>query len=128
MRFMDGDVYHIRHDNFITDSIKIPLVHDERKLEIGTKKVVYDSLHNKLYLNNENAIFQFDFSSRQMKPLTSEKMFGKIETGREIIDYALDAEGRVWIWLPSYGIRIIDPLSLILYRLDTHWQKGIIIR
>jgi hypothetical protein len=112
MRFMDGDVYHIRHDDFITDSIKMPVAHDQSKLEIGTKKVVYDSLHNRLYLNNSNSIVQFDFSSRQMKPLTPEKIFGKIETGREVIDYALDAEGRVWVWLPSYGIRIIDPVSL----------------
>lgn len=112
LRFMDGDVYHIRHDDFITDSIKLPVVQEERKLQIGTKKIIYDSLHNKVYLNNSNSLVQVDLSSRQMKPLIFEKIFGKIESGREIIEYALDAEGRIWIWLPSYGIRIVDPISL----------------
>ncbi|MGK2862924.1 MAG: triple tyrosine motif-containing protein, partial [Chitinophagaceae bacterium] len=113
IRFMDGTVYRIRHDNFKTDSIKIPQLTDNKKFEIGTKKVIYESLSNTLYLNNNNTLVQYNLSSKKMKQLTGQILFGNnIETSREVIDYALDAEGRIWIWIPSYGIRIIDPLNL----------------
>jgi hypothetical protein len=113
IRFMDGTVYHIRHDNLKTDTIGIPHWADEKKFEIGTKKVIYDSSNNKLYLNNNNTLVQYDLSSKKMKLLSAQILFNtNIETSREVIDYDLDAEGRIWIWIPSYGIRILNPVSL----------------
>jgi anti-sigma regulatory factor (Ser/Thr protein kinase) len=111
VRFIGSTVFHIRHHDLATDSIKMPLYKDE-KFEVGTSKLSYDSLHQKLYINNAHAIAQYDLVTRQIRPLTAKILFDRIEPGREIIDYALDAEGRIWVWIPSYGIRIIDPLKL----------------
>lgn len=113
MRFLDGTIYHINHTNLKTDTIEVPELPDEKKFEIGTKKVVYDSLRNILYLNSNNTLLQYDLSSKTSKQLTANILFDKTtETRRQIIDYALDQEGRIWIWIPSYGIRIINPGSL----------------
>ncbi|MEP7373699.1 MAG: histidine kinase [Chitinophagaceae bacterium] len=113
MRFMNGTVYYISHDNLKTDTIKIPRLPDEKQFEIGTKKVIYDSLNHKLYLNNNNTFIQYDLSSKKIRQITGQILFANnIETSREVIDYALDAEGRIWVWIPSYGIRIINPVSL----------------
>ena len=112
MRFLDGTLYHIRHKDFKTDTIRIPPRNSDKLIEIGTKQIVYDSLHNVVYLNNNNTLTQYNFVSGKSKVITAQAILGdNIETSRRVIDYTIDTDGRIWFLIPSYGIRIVDPLQ-----------------
>ncbi|HRO70605.1 MAG TPA: histidine kinase, partial [Chitinophagaceae bacterium] len=92
--------------------IHIPPRSNDKLIEIGTKQIVYDSLHNFVYLNNNNTLIQFDFVSGKSRLVTAAAILGdKIETSRRVIDYTIDTDGRLWFLIPSYGIRIVDPMQ-----------------
>ncbi len=112
MRFMNGDIFRIRHTTLETDSIKMPKASPAGNFEIGNAKIIYDSLHQKLYLNNTNAIIQYDIRSGAMRGIDSKIFFENIGSERTTIDHTLDSSGRLWLWIPSYGVRIIDPGTL----------------
>ncbi len=41
------------------------------------------------------------------------RLFNTANRTRQVVEYALDGQGRIWIWNPRFGVRIIDPDKLI---------------
>ncbi len=133
LRFEDGTVYHIDHRSFVTDSIKITSDNLESNFIIGTTKIIYDSSRHKMYINNLKFISQYDFRTHKLIPLSNDVLFGSVgrdmrsikyamndqgrlfnttKRSRQVVEYALDDQGRIWIWIPRFGVRIIDPDKL----------------
>ncbi len=145
LRFEDGTVYHIDHRTFITDSIKINDGNSESDFIIGTTKLNYDSSRHKMYVNNLKSISQYDFLTHKLIPLSNDLLFGTTggrlrsidyamndqgrlfntaKRSRQVVEYALDDHGRIWIWIPRFGVRIIDPEKLICVDSISNGMRG----
>lgn len=133
LRFENGMVYHIDCKTLLTDSIKLPEISLASYFIIGNTRINYDGTRNILYLNNLKGIYRYSFSSHQLATLPESELFGNYAAGpqlieypmddqgrlfssdrrsRQVIEYALDDSGRLWVWIPRFGIRIIDPDNL----------------
>ncbi|HEX5152303.1 MAG TPA: histidine kinase [Parafilimonas sp.] len=110
--FVDGTVFHINQHTLQADSITLPGIHMQPAYDITTQTLYYDSLRNKVYLNNQKYIMQYDLTAQTKKIIPSVVLSGTATDDNEKIEYALDARGFIWAWLPRYGIRIIDPEKL----------------
>ncbi len=127
MRFQSGAIYLIHHKDLKTDTISVPEFDEKKHFEIGTIKIIYDSVHNKLYLNNSHTLVQYDLKTKLYKHLSSDVLFTEnIDLSRKIVDYALDYEGRIWVWIPSYGIRVINPITLLCTDSIPVGKKGLL--
>jgi hypothetical protein len=109
MRNINGTVYHIDHKTLFTDSVKMALNTEIPNFRIGTTLIYYDSLRGKMYLNDENHMGQYDFKTGKVTAISASRLLGNFKPGKGYIEYATDTEGRIWVWIPTYGIRIIDP-------------------
>ena len=108
----NGVVYYIDHLTLHADTIQ-PLRFDVKgSYSVKTMPLNYDSVRNKLYLSTDKSIAQFDVNSKEQRLIKHEMLFGNASIDNSAIDYSLDAEGRLWIWIPGYGIRIIEPENL----------------
>lgn len=112
IRFINGDVYHIRHTDMKTDTLKMPQYETISTTEFANKRIIYDSTNKKLYLNNEHTIVQYDFLSQSMRKFDSHTILQDGGTRRISIDHAVDNEGRLWFWIPSFGLKIVEPKQL----------------
>ena len=147
LRFGDGTVFHIDHRTLIADSVNIPDYKWESEFVIGTTEINYDDFRNKLYLNNLKYVVQYDLNTHELIPLSHELLFGSADKGRNEINYALDNQGRlfrsaerggqvieytlddlgrIWVWIPRYGIRIIDPDKLSCVDSIPNGTRGLI--
>jgi anti-sigma regulatory factor (Ser/Thr protein kinase) len=126
LRFIDGVIYHINHRSLHTDSIIIPDYKWQHDHSIGTTRISYDSVRDKVYLNNFKYIIQHDLHSGKTIPLTDDLLFGKADRGSQAIEYAIDEEGRIWVWIPKFGIRIIDPDRLVCVDSIPAGSRGLI--
>ncbi|MFT3703154.1 MAG: histidine kinase [Agriterribacter sp.] len=113
LRIIDGTVFRINHTSFNTDTVRIPDYIALPEYTVTTKVICYDSLRNMVYLNNGKYIVQYDFDTRSMKQLLPSVILGSAEFPAQDIEYALDSKGRIWVWIPKSGIRIINPDKLI---------------
>ncbi len=147
LRSQNGTVYHIDHRTFNTDSFKIDHLDKESNFIIGTTKLNYDSGRHKLYINNLKSISQYDFLTHKFIPLSNDLLFGSTtgeprsiqyamddqgrlfntsKRSRQVVEYALDNDGRIWIWIPRFGVRIIDPDKLICVDSIANGTRGFI--
>ena len=145
LRF-DSTVFIIDHRTLITDSVNIPDYKWESENIIGTTKIGYDNSRDKMYFNNQKYIVQYDLSTHKSIPLSYNLLFGSADRGRQeikyaldvqgrlfnslnrvqVIEYALDDQGRIWIWIPRFGIRIIDPDKLVCIDSIPNGTRGFI--
>ena len=147
LRFEDGTIYHVDHTTFITDSLKIIDSNTESNFIIGTTKINYDSGRHKMYINNLKFISQYDFQTHKLIPLSNNLLFGSTsedlrsieyamsdqgrlfnttKRSRQVVEYALDDAGRIWIWIPRFGVRIIDPDKLICVDSIANGTRGLV--
>ena len=147
LRSEDGTVYHIDHRTFVTDSLKIADSNRESNFIIGTTKINYDSSRHKMYINNLKFISQYDFRTHKLIPLSKDLLFGTsngdmrsieyamddqgrlfntTKRSRQVVEYALDCQGRIWVWIPKFGVRIIDPDKLICVDSIANGTRGFI--
>ena len=71
------------------------------------------SMRNKLFTSlTDKSIAQFDVIVKEQRLIKHGVLFGNANIDNSAIDYSLDAEGRLWIWIPGYGVRIIEPENL----------------
>lgn len=112
IRFINGDVYHIRHTDMKTDTIKMPVYETVSTTDFANKRIIYDSINKKLYLNNEQSIVQYDFVRDSIRKFEYHTILQNEGTRRISIDHAIDNEGRLWFWIPSFGLKIVEPQGL----------------
>ena len=69
----------------------------------------YDPGRNYLYLVGRKDIRQYNLTTKKMKVISNVALFGNtiMEDGIGLPE--LDASGRIWLFIPNYGFRIIDP-------------------
>lgn len=109
LRSVGGKYYEIDQKNFDTDTIKILSEDESIDFAIGSAIIQYDSIRDFLYINNKKKIIQFDLNTRREKHVPISVLVGNNNVRNQKIEYALDGEGGIWVWIPQYGFRIIDP-------------------
>ncbi|MBX2933043.1 MAG: histidine kinase [Ferruginibacter sp.] len=109
---INGTVYHINHQTLLTDSIKINNYTSTGNYYFKAMPLNYDSNRNVVYIQSEKTIAQYSFATKTQRPIPYQSLFGNVNINDAILDFALDYTGRIWIWIPGYGIRIIDPDKL----------------
>lgn len=107
-----GTVYYIDHISLHTDTIQLLQQETNGTYSIKTSLVTYDSVRNKLYLSDGKSISQYDMSEKRQRQIKPKDLFGNVNIENSTMDYSLDADGRLWIWIPGYGVRIIEPANL----------------
>lgn len=108
-----GTVFIINHETLVTDTLTIPEEKNSNNtVSIQTRILHYDSSRHKLYTTNSISILQYDFATKGKRLIPAKELMGSAKTDSKEIDYGLDDEGRIWIWIPAYGVRIIEPASL----------------
>lgn len=109
--YNSGNIYIIDHTDFFTDTIKAIHSIAGNKLRVYSGSFEYDPLHNYIYLSDDHDISQYRLAEKKMHKLSPEAIAGDPNT-EAILNYALDAAGRIWSLKEQYGIRIIDPVTL----------------
>lgn len=126
LRTVNGKYYEIDYKNFETDTITISTEADDIDFAISSAIIQYDSTRDILYLNNKKSISQYNLQTRKTRTIPSSIMIGGVDTKNQKIEYALDGEGRIWIWIPQYGFRILDPDKLICIDSIPNGFKGLL--
>ncbi len=106
-----GLVYHLNHQTLLLDTIRIPEMKKEG-LQIKDASAWYDRNRNLLYLTKGGGIVQYALGNKKSRMLGKAALFGNLPHSETVCTPALDAAGRIWLMIPKYGIRIIDPGSL----------------
>lgn len=109
---INGTVYHINHQTFLTDTIKINNYTTTGNYYFKAMPINYDSSRNVVYIQNEKSIAQYSLATKTQRPIPYQSLFGNKKINDASLDFALDYNSRIWIWIPGYGIRIIDPDKL----------------
>jgi sensor histidine kinase YesM len=107
----DGSICHINHITLEADTISCPEIKGEG-VEINNASAWYDNKRNFVYLTRKGAVAQFSLDKHEMKIIPNASLFGNLPTDKVVCSPALDAAGNIWLMIPQYGIRIIDPVSL----------------
>lgn len=106
-----GLVYHLNHQTLRVDTIRIPEMKKDL-MHIKDASAWYDRNRNLLYLTQGGGIVQYAIGNKESRVLSREALFGNLHRTEAICTPTLDAAGRIWLMIPKYGIRIIDPVSL----------------
>ena len=107
----DGIIFHIDHNTLAVDTIRCPVMKDGG-VEIKDISAWYDDKRNMAYLTSDKAIAQFSLGNKQMRIIPYVSLMGTLKPHPGVCAPALDADGRLWLLIPQYGVRIIDPVSL----------------
>lgn len=124
IRSNNGIVYHINHETLATDTIRCPEI-KANGVEIKEASAWYDDKRNFVYLTRKEGIAQFDLSKKLMKIIPHSSLVGSLLPFQGVCAPALDATGRIWLMIPKYGIRIIDPVSLLCIDSIPYGDKGL---
>ena len=120
----DGTIFHINQHTLAADTIRCPVINNEG-VTIKNAADWYDNKRNMIYLIPKEGIAQYNIDKQQMRIIPAYSLFGNNKPGQDICAPALDAEGRLWLMLPRYGIRIIDPVSLNCIDSIQYGTKGL---
>jgi hypothetical protein len=121
----NGIIYHIDHVTLTADTIRCPEIKTEG-VEVNDASAWYDNKRDLVYLTRKEGIAQFNLGKREMRILPYLSLFGNLVPNQGVCAPALDAEGRIWFMIPKYGIRIIDPVSLLCVDSIQFGNKGLI--
>ena len=111
VRGINSKIYHINHITLSADTIPFPDIKTSR-VEIRFGSTWYDNERDFVYLTRKEGIAQFDLGNKQMRIIPQASLFGSLTSFQGACIPAMDAEKRIWLMIPKYGIRIIDPISL----------------
>lgn len=107
----DGVIFHINYATLAVDTIRCPVIKDSGAT-FRNASVFYDDKQDMVYLNSNNGIAQFNLVNKRMKIIPAVSLIGSFKANAGACTPTLDAEKRLWLLIPQYGIRIIDPVSL----------------
>lgn len=111
IKSIGGVIYHINHQTLSADTIHVT-PGAANGVEIKNPTTWYDERRNLVYLNGKQTLAQYNLSNRQMNQIPQTSLFGNLPPGKGVYACALDAGGRLWLMIPKFGVRIIDPQSL----------------
>ena len=120
----NGIIYHVNHISLAVDTIRCPDIKAEG-IVIKDASDWYDEKRDLVYLTRKEGIAQFHLGKKEMKIIPYASLFGSLPPGQGDCAPALDAEGKIWFMIPKYGIRIIDPVSLICVDSTQYGTKGL---
>ena len=108
-----GTVYLVDHKTLHTDTIRVPAFVNPVHGNVGDSKLCYDDMRDVIYLSNDQGIAQFDLDKKKARNIPYKEIFGTAESNQKILRFSTDNEGRIWLLKEKYGMRIIDPESLV---------------
>lgn len=104
-------IYHIDQSTMITDTFLCPKIYAEG-VEIKEASAWYDGKRNLVYLTRREGIAQYDLIKRKMRVVPHNSLFGNLPPNQGPCAPTLDTAGRIWLMIPKFGIRVINPSSL----------------
>ena len=107
----DGVVYHIRHQTLEVDTINPPAI-KAGAMEIKPSSSWYDAKRNFIYLVSRTGIARHNLATGQTSIVYNSSLFGNLTFSTGVCSPALDGGGNIWLMIPQYGIRIINPETL----------------
>ncbi|MEO8111426.1 MAG: histidine kinase [Ginsengibacter sp.] len=108
-----GNVYLINHKTLLVDTIKIPRFNNQGHYQMTVSPLGYDQARDIAYLSNDYGIAQYRFHSKQMRELSYKEIFGDTTPNQRLLKSTIDAEGKIWLLKSHYGLRILDPETLL---------------
>lgn len=120
-----GLVYLVNHTTLKADTIRYKGT-GEQGAEIKESSSWYDKKRNFIYFIQGGSIGQYAPDKKEMRILPHAALFGNLPSNQGVCAPALDAAGRLWLMIPRYGIRIIDPMTLQCIDSFQYGQRGLI--
>ncbi len=120
----DGTIYHINHTTLVADTISCQEIKNEG-VEIKNASAWYDMKRDMVYLTRKGGIAQYNLAKQEMKIIPNLSLFGNLLPRPLVCAPSLDAEGRLWLMIQLYGIRVIDPVSLNCIDSIQYGTKGL---
>lgn len=120
-----GLVYLVNHKTLKADTIRYRGV-NKQGVEIKESSSWYDAKRNFIYFIQGGSIGQYALDKMEMKILPHAALFGNLPSYQGVCAPALDATGRLWLMIPRFGIRIIDPMTLQCIDSFQYGHRGLI--
>jgi anti-sigma regulatory factor (Ser/Thr protein kinase) len=117
-------VYRIKHLTLQTDTIKTPVIKSEG-VEIKQSSQWYDAKRNFIYLIKSNGIARHNLDDNHTTIIPNQSLMGNLPPNSGDCVFALDGDGDIWFMIPKYGIRIINPETLICKDSIPYGTKGL---
>ena len=108
-----GNVYLVNHNTLQADTIRVPEFRNPGYNKIVASKLWYDVLRNVIYLADSDGIAQYDLNKKTTRNFSYKEIFGTMDPNQVILRFSIDEEGRIWLLKDKFGIRIIDPQTLL---------------
>ncbi|HEY0680445.1 MAG TPA: histidine kinase [Chitinophagaceae bacterium] len=118
--------YLIDHRTLKVDTIKCPSINNPNKFRFTASPLGYDPDNDFLYLLNGDGIGQFSLRNRSWRILDHKEIFGELVPYLQILKYAIDATGQIWLLLDQQKIRILNPKTLKCTDSITVGQRGLL--
>lgn len=119
-------IYRINHKTLFVDTLVCPPIKSDKANPIKDFSVWYNSKENFIYLSNGQGIAQYRVSTKKMIVIPHSSLFGTLTPTQGDCAPTLDAGGRIYIMIRKYGIRIIDPVSLLCIDSIQYGTDGLI--
>jgi len=120
----NGIIYHINHSSLAADTIRCPDIKADA-VEIKSPSAWYDDKRDFVYLTRKEGIAQYNLLKKEMRIIPHSSLFGGLSSFQGVCAPALDAEKRIWLMIPKYGTRIIDPVTLACIDSIQYGDKGL---
>jgi two-component sensor histidine kinase len=117
-------VYRIKHLTLQADTIKTPLIKSEG-VEIKQSSRWYDAKRNFIYLIKSNGIARHNLDDNHTTIIPNQSLMGNLPPNSGNCVFALNWDGDIWFMIPKYGIRIINPETLICKDSIPYGTKGL---
>lgn len=124
IRRHNGIIYHINHTTLVADTIRCPDI-KANGVEIKAASAWYDDKRDFVYLTSTEGIAQYNLGKKAMRIIPRSSLFGGLSNFQGVCAPALDATGRVWLMIPKFGVRVIDPVSLLCVDSIQYGDKGL---
>ena len=121
----DGTLYIINCKTLVTDTVKLPDIKTSANYDIYQSFFEIDDQRGLVYSNNRRNIVRYHLSTKKITHLNDSVIFGKTTPRGSYLNYCLDHEGRIWISVEQYGIRILDPITLLCVDSISFGEKGL---
>ncbi|MEP7373704.1 MAG: histidine kinase [Chitinophagaceae bacterium] len=108
----EAHTYIINHKTLQADTISLPKFVYNGNYTISASSFFYDSVNSFIYLANSKGVMQHKVQTGITRNLSDKAFLGADQSGFPVVKITLDDKGNIWALRTTYGVRIIDPISL----------------
>lgn len=119
-------IYNINHITLSVETISIPPPETKIDSRITQSPLCYDAKRDVIYISNEEAIFQYELSTKRYTKFSNHEIFGIFTPDQHVLKFTLDANGNIWLLTNQQGIRILHPETLKCINSIPYGKKGLV--